>query len=404
MPPERGPWYNPYNLQIHTHLAVYLWGGLLVVVLFLALYKPQGHTVYPIFANAGKTWSQGGDIYGDKRAQLDLDFFRYSPPVASFFAPMSKLPLGLGGFLWRGLNAVVFLVGLRWWFRSVLPSTLTRDHFGWILLFLLPVSAASFHNGQSNPLMIGLILATTAAVAEKRWLVAATAVVFASVLKVYPLSFALLIAVAFPRPFAWRLALMLVLVALLPFLTQRPDYVVAQYQEWVHYLRTDVRKHVSFDRSYRDLRFLFRAWGGKLDDQAYLALQLFGGGIGRGDLARGVAQGVVGPSSTHSYFRTCVDLDDPDRTRDRASHLHAARPEPCVGDGAGVRETLARCARLAWGGDFVIPGGYCLAGNPERGGDSPFRGVAVGRGFDVSRAWVDRAGDGCCPESTCRVA
>ena len=404
MPPERGPWYNPYNLQIHTHLAVYLWGGLLVVVLFLALYKPQGHTVYPIFANAGKTWSQGGDIYGDKRAQLDLDFFRYSPPVASFFAPMSKLPLGLGGFLWRGLNAVVFLVGLRWWFRSVLPSTLTRDHFGWILLFLLPVSAASFHNGQSNPLMIGLILATTAAVAEKRWLVAATAVVFASVLKVYPLSFALFDRGCFPP--ALRLAAgahaCLGRVTAVSHATAR---LRGRTISGVGSLLEDRRPQARFVRPELSRPPLpLPRLGRKARRPGLPRTPVIRRGIGRGDLARGVAQGVVGPSSTHSYFRTCVDLDDPDRTRDRASHLHAARPEPCVGDGAGVRETLARCARLAWGGDFVIPGGYCLAGNPERGGDSPFRGVAVGRGFDVSRAWVDRAGDGCCPESTCRVA
>jgi hypothetical protein len=267
---------NPYRLGVYPvrDIAVTIWTTLFLVVIGIAIVDPKGHTVYPIFATAGEAWIQGGSIYGDKRASHDLDYFRYSPPVAALFSIASPLSLRTGGVAWRVLNVLVFLGGLKWWFRTVLPTGLTRNHLGFLLILVLPLSAASLHNGQSNPLILGLILATTAAAAEGRWMLAAWAVMLATVFKIYPLSIGLLIAVAFPRPFAWKLALALVVAAIIPFLLQRPSYVANQYGEWFYYLRTDVRKHVSLDRSYRDLRFLFRTWGGRLDDTVYQALQL----------------------------------------------------------------------------------------------------------------------------------
>src|SRR5688500_12058508 len=54
--------------------------------------------VYPIFANAGRGWCQGLDLY---EKQPPLDQFFYAPGVAVFFGPWTVLPDRVGGVLWR---------------------------------------------------------------------------------------------------------------------------------------------------------------------------------------------------------------------------------------------------------------------------------------------------------------
>ena len=261
-----------------ARFAALAWAILLVVTAIQVIVQPRAHSVFPIFENAGASWIRGESIYGDKRATHHLEFFRYSPTVAAFFAPFSAISLRAGGLIWRLGNAAVFLGGLAWWFRAMVPKGGQKagKQLAWLLLLTLPLSAASLHNSQSNPLVLGLLLIATAAAAETRWTIAACAIVGATVFKVYPLALGLLFVIAFPRPFAGRLAIALILAAALPFLAQRPSYVLSQYVEWIHYLRSDTRHAVSIDYAYRDLRLPFRAWGISIDDQQYMLAQLAG--------------------------------------------------------------------------------------------------------------------------------
>src|SRR5262249_22740064 len=138
--------------------------------------------------------------------------------------------------LWRLLGALAFLGGLAWFCRSVLPSPLTPPRRAGLLLLVLPLAVGSINNRQSNALVLGLLLIGVAAAAVRSWNLSAPAVAVACLFKVYPIAVGLLLAVLYPRRFSWRLALALAAGLALPFLFQRPDYVIAQYAGWLNHM------------------------------------------------------------------------------------------------------------------------------------------------------------------------
>ena len=282
MPREPRRWFDPLGVLYIENIAAFAWLIVLIVVTVQVVIRPREHSVYPIFAHAGESWVRGESVYGDKRFTHHLEYYRYSPTAAAFFAPFSALSLRAGGLIWRLGSAAVFLGGMAWWFHTVLPVGLTRKHLGWLLLLTIPLCATSIGNSQTNTLMLGLLMISGAAATKGRWTLAAAAVVAASAFKVYPLAVGLLMAVAFPRKMSFRLAAVVIAAAVLPFLTQRPSYVASQYSEWVYYLRTDVRHHVSIENVYRDIRFLFRVWDIRIDDATYAAIQLTGAAAAAG--------------------------------------------------------------------------------------------------------------------------
>src|SRR5262245_54952943 len=93
-------------------LPVAVWAVAVLAVCGRALVSPRAHSVYPIFAEAGRRWLGGEGLYPEPEGGLDR--FRYSPPVAALFAPLSLLPDGLAGCLWRVVNAGAYLGALAW--------------------------------------------------------------------------------------------------------------------------------------------------------------------------------------------------------------------------------------------------------------------------------------------------
>jgi hypothetical protein len=258
----------------HWHrLALGLWAAAIAVICVRVLLAARANTVYPIFASAGRGWLHGEALYPGPKG---LDAFRYSPPVAALFAPFSLLPDALGGCLWRLLNAAVYLAAFAWWRRAVLPGGggLGRGTVAALWLLLLPLSVGNLNNGQSNPLVTGLLLAAVAGAARERWNLAAACVTAAGLFKGYPLAVGLLLAAIYPRQFGLRLVLALIAGLALPFLLQRPDYVVRAYQDWLWVLGADDRTGIPADNSYRDLWQLFRLGGVPISRDLYFGLQL----------------------------------------------------------------------------------------------------------------------------------
>src|SRR5262245_61815190 len=95
--------------------AIVAWLIVLSVITARILVKPQSHSVFPIFVNAGQNWLHGATLYGELKPGLDQ--FRYAPAVAAGFAPWTLLSPGIGEALWRWANAAVFLGGLAVWLR-----------------------------------------------------------------------------------------------------------------------------------------------------------------------------------------------------------------------------------------------------------------------------------------------
>src|SRR5262249_54068885 len=159
------------------------WGLMLTLVCVRTAIWPKTHTVYPIFALASQNWLAGASLYG----QTPYDIYRYSPLVAAAFVPLGFLPLWLGGVCWRLLEAGVYATALLWWFRSMTAEDLSpnlkgpgfwfqhpskrHDRNGPAIFFLLvlPLSLDNLNNGQSNLLMIGLVVLAIVACGAERW-------------------------------------------------------------------------------------------------------------------------------------------------------------------------------------------------------------------------------------------
>jgi hypothetical protein len=281
-------WFS--KLTRWERLTLASWGLLLAIVCIRAAFWPFAHSVFPIFALASQKWLAAETLYA--RTNLDvvfsstgLDVYRYSPIVAVSFVSLGYLPLGLGGVIWRLLGCGVYVFALLWWGRSLMRSNpaskndenADRNWLAIFLLLVLPLSLDNLNNGQSNVLMIGLVMVSVLACGASRWNLAAVCAAAACLLKVYPLASAMLLAVVYSRRFTLRFLLALAIGILLPFALQRPDYVVEQYRTWIEHLRTDNRQGLHVELWYRDLRLLADLCGMPLSALTYALIQLTAG-------------------------------------------------------------------------------------------------------------------------------
>jgi hypothetical protein len=276
MPPDPREANTPAEVT-WRRLAVGFWLAAVVVVCARGVLQPQRHTLYPTFAKAGADWLTGKSLYPHAPLEPGLEPYRYSPLVAAGLVPFELLPARVGSVFWRLANAAVLLAGLAAWLRSSLPWRPGVRHRAIMYLVVLPLALAGLNNGQTNPLVIGLLLLTVAAAGAGRWNGAAACTALATALKIYPLALGLLLAAAYPRRFAGRLVLALAAVAALPFLFQRPDYVAGQYAEWLRMLVGDDRKYWPIHVAYRDLWLLFRITGIPMSPQVYQVIQVLSG-------------------------------------------------------------------------------------------------------------------------------
>jgi hypothetical protein len=270
------------SLSKWERAALLAWCVLLLTVGIRAAIWPEAHSVYPIFALASEKWRTGQDLY----LQTKYDVYRYSPLVAAALVPLGLLPMSLGGVVWRFLGAGVYLAALSWWGRTMMArQDLSAADQGtkrtWLAVFfllVLPLSLDNLNNGQSNVLMIGLVMLGVLACGSERWVLAAMCLAAACLFKIYPLAVALLLAAVYPRRFTGRFVLLLAVGLLLPFLLQRPAYVAEQYASWMAYLKQDERQSKVLELWYRDVRLLSRVCGMPLAAGVYALIQLAAGG------------------------------------------------------------------------------------------------------------------------------
>ena len=265
-------------------VALVVWSIVLLFVSVRVFIAPEAKTVYPIFSSTGVLWWSGADLYEPGRPTSVQNGYRYSPTFAVFITPFALLPDFLGGVVWRLFSAAALLGSLLWVVRSVLPTTLSRDHFAWLLLLSLPLSLQSVNNGQANVLVIACMLAAVAAVKEERWNLASLLITLAFVCKVYPLALGMLLILLYPRQLIWRIPLAVAASLLVPFLCQHPVYVMDQYEKWLELLKHDDRSWIALEQTYRDLWLLIRLYGPAQDDQhwhlyrqLYMVLQVAAG-------------------------------------------------------------------------------------------------------------------------------
>jgi hypothetical protein len=257
--------------------AVAAWAVVVLAVCVRGAVQQKTHSLYLTYVTAGADWSAGASLYFRPPSEAPLEPYRYSPLVAVLLVPFHALPLGPGSALWRLLNAAALIGGFGWWVREALPRVPSGRVRAMLFLLLLPLALSSLNNGQTNPLVIGLLLAAAGAAGGGRWNLAAACVAGATALKLYPLAVGLLLAAAYPRRFAGRLAAALGVAAALPFLFGAPGYVAAQYADWARLLTADDRKFWPVHVAYRDLWLLFRVTGSPVGPRLYLLMQIAAG-------------------------------------------------------------------------------------------------------------------------------
>ena len=232
-----------------TKAAFLAWGAVLAAVTVYALCFPDQHSVFPVYAGASRQFVAGSPLYplGTR------DEYRYAPAFAVTAIPFALLPGPVGGAAWKLAGGLLLLWAMAGFARRALGAG--EKERALFLLLALPTSLISLHNGQANTAALALLLWGTTAVVEGRHRRAGLLLAAAVLIKGYPLALALLLAALG----AWRLlpwaGVGLSAGLALPFLFQRPSYVLAETGTWIALLgaTSGIRKsgYRSFDQILR---------------------------------------------------------------------------------------------------------------------------------------------------------
>jgi hypothetical protein len=256
-----------YDLATVT---VFTWSALALGLAVFGFLYPWSHTVYDIYARAGRNWWLGKDLY----ATPGTAYFRYSPLFAIGLTPFAAMLDPWGNALWRLVNCFVYAAGLFTLGRQFFSSDPRRSQLAVLFLLVLPLSLHSLYNAQANLLMLGCVMLGVAAATCERWNRAAIWIAVATLIKGYPVALALLLMALYPRRFTLRFLAALCVGLLLPFGTQAPAIVMAQYASWWQHLRDST---VIMRERLRSLDHLFSLAGHALPTPLWLGMQILAG-------------------------------------------------------------------------------------------------------------------------------
>ena len=268
---------KPYGLDRMSRwrtLALLAWGITLLVFLVMFFVKPERVTGFAPYLRGAHHWIEGDAIYSFKPNKG----FVYSPLAAVFFTVLTVVPVAVANIVWRMLSAGILLGGI-WSVLKIGPFSDIPGHLrGLVFLLILPVAAGNLDSGQANPLVIGLLMIALSAAYSRRWTLAAFAVAGAFYWKIYPLVLGMLLVLVAPQKFSWRLVLALIVMGMLPFLFQKPDYVLQQYHQWMVTRLVDNRLNYPLEIAPLDLWLLLVRLGTlPLGESGYQILRLAAG-------------------------------------------------------------------------------------------------------------------------------
>jgi hypothetical protein len=246
-----------------------VWLCIIVGLAVHAFCLPYSHSVYDIYLGAARRWLADEDIYVKAR-----DYYRYSPLFAMALSPLAMLPDGASAASWKLINCGIFVWGLYAWGRRASPRRLSSNEIAAQLFVAVPLALHSLYNSQANLMMLGSLLLGIAAAGEGKWNRAALWIAWATLIKGYPLAFAMILIVLFPRQFALRFITSLAVGLLLPFAAAKPAVVAMQYASWWHHLRdsTEIMRE-----RLRSIDQLFVVYSQPLSEQTFALLGALAG-------------------------------------------------------------------------------------------------------------------------------
>jgi len=249
------------------HLALRLWLIFSVAVTIKTFVSPHKHTVYTIFDLASINWWRGLSIYVSEGVATG---YRYTPTFAVALTPMAMLPRAIGGALWTLANVWMLYVALRLFARDLLAETWTRRREAVLLSIALVISIRGFWAAQSNALLLALVLMAGSMILRHNWWRAALCLALPVYIKIWPIAAALVLLACWPRQLSWRWLAIMAVLAVVPFMTQRPSYVVGQYQSFGELLVGPCQERWS---AFRDAWTIWESLGTP-DPRVFRVLQL----------------------------------------------------------------------------------------------------------------------------------
>ena len=236
-------------------LATLLFWFLSVAIVCLRVYlHPGSHSVFTTYRAAGAAWIQRAEIYGRTAGT-----FLYSPLIAALYSPFALISQNLSEALWRLLLGLALPLAL--WFNARKLFDFSEKEFARLFLLILPLTLSSLNNGQANIIIIVLFLVGAGAASQSRWWTCAFCASLAVYWKIYPVAFALLLAIIFPKNLTVRIFLALIGLFVASLLLQKPSYVLQEYASWLADLASDRRRALEYYGRWRDFYLLLRLTG-----------------------------------------------------------------------------------------------------------------------------------------------
>jgi hypothetical protein len=200
-----------------------LWLALFVVI-SIGICAGDIHSVAIHYADAALHWGEGQPLYNHWGVG-----FLYLPQAAILHIPFAQLPRVPAEILWRGFTIGIFALGIH-----RLCRLSERGHsvrlFPMATCVSIPLAFSAARNGQATLLIAGLVLLVIGELVNRRWNRVTALLCLAIAFKPLALPTALVVAVLH-RPLLWRVGLGLLIVAMVPYLTQEGSYVTGQYYE-----------------------------------------------------------------------------------------------------------------------------------------------------------------------------
>lgn len=181
------------------------------------------HSVYFVYPRATDDWWHSRNVYD----VANNDDFQYLPQAAILHTPFWLLGEPAGDIAWRAAGIALLLGGI-WRLSEAIKLPDGGKAFPVIALLSLAPSLASLQNGQANLHLAGLMLHAALDLGQQRWWRAAIVLSLAVAIKQTAIPMLLLAGAVYPR-LRWRLAVAVLVMVALPFLTQSWSYAGAQY-------------------------------------------------------------------------------------------------------------------------------------------------------------------------------
>lgn len=218
---------------------------------------------FDTYMAAAERWLAHQPLYETRT----IDGFQYFPQSALIFAPFAVLGPVAGAVCWRALWWALYAFGI-WRVARLLASACPRRTFLIATCLAVGPATGSLGNGQANLALGALTLLVAADLSAQCWWRAA--LLLAGGLALKPLMAPLLLLVwVLYRPMTGRLLIVVIALALAPFLVGDMSYVLQQYVT----CSTKLGMTSTPDRLFEDLRGLLASLGWLMPHPVYLVLR-----------------------------------------------------------------------------------------------------------------------------------